>query len=263
MGSFEIKRSLLGRYSIGYDCPNCEGRLKSPLTDAGKTDFCPACKFQFVVPGSEERERIRIQSEKEEAEEQRRESQKQEATAIQKQKAAKRKRCPGCGKRVGFWRIDLNTGEATLCFDCRLKRANERSANRQQTINVPPFGNLKVTETQQVNYHVGGETDVPNVGQQPTGSGELHRSMCPTTLENDMRIIGYRICESSGATGPKLLADQVNVLLCHGWEPIGGVTVMVSPIIGVYVYHQAMVKREQPKSAEPDTAPTPPPARKS
>lgn len=66
MSNIEIKRNLLGVYSIGYNCPNCNARLKSPLNDAGKTDSCPDCKHTFVVPGTEERERLRIQAEQKE-----------------------------------------------------------------------------------------------------------------------------------------------------------------------------------------------------
>lgn len=73
------------------------------------------------------------------------------------------------------------------------------------------------------------------------------------------KIIEYRVIETSGARGSELLAHQVNAFLTLGWEPIGGVSVMVSPIIQVYVYHQAIVKREDDRPTEakilPRTAP--------
>lgn len=59
----EIKKGLLGGYSIGYDCPYCQARLKSSLDDAGKTDNCPECRREFVVPGVEQRDQINAQAE--------------------------------------------------------------------------------------------------------------------------------------------------------------------------------------------------------
>jgi hypothetical protein len=56
---YSVKKSWLGGYKISYNCPNCSTALKSPLDDAGKTDSCPACNAQLVVPGKDARERIR------------------------------------------------------------------------------------------------------------------------------------------------------------------------------------------------------------
>jgi uncharacterized Zn finger protein (UPF0148 family) len=56
---FVIKKGLLGGHSVAYECPKCSTGLKSPLDEAGKSDTCPQCGTQFVVPGTEERDRIR------------------------------------------------------------------------------------------------------------------------------------------------------------------------------------------------------------
>lgn len=61
----EIKKNLFGQYTVGYDCPHCGAGLSSPISDAGKTDFCPDCRMQFLVPG--QKEAIRIQEEQQAA----------------------------------------------------------------------------------------------------------------------------------------------------------------------------------------------------
>lgn len=55
---FEVKKNFLGHYVVGYDCPKCGERLRSPIADAGNADGCPNCQARFIVPGSNERERI-------------------------------------------------------------------------------------------------------------------------------------------------------------------------------------------------------------
>jgi membrane protein involved in colicin uptake len=54
----QINKNLFGKYRVGYKCPNCEERLKSPLSEAGNKDTCPCCGACFVVPGAEELTRI-------------------------------------------------------------------------------------------------------------------------------------------------------------------------------------------------------------
>lgn len=54
----EVVRNFFGRYRVAYDCPNCGDRLRSPLTDAGKSDSCPNCSASFVVPGIEDLHRV-------------------------------------------------------------------------------------------------------------------------------------------------------------------------------------------------------------
>jgi Zn-finger nucleic acid-binding protein len=46
-----------GKDEVTYDCPECNQSLKSPLSDAGIQDYCPHCECEFIVPGSEEKER--------------------------------------------------------------------------------------------------------------------------------------------------------------------------------------------------------------
>src|SRR5205809_7415739 len=54
-----VKKNLLGGYTVSYDCPQCSAKLKSPIDDAGKSDTCPQCGRQFIVPGGADRDRIR------------------------------------------------------------------------------------------------------------------------------------------------------------------------------------------------------------
>ena len=49
----EISKSFFGTICVRYLCPKCGEPLRSPLTDAGKLDYCPTCRVQFVVPGSD------------------------------------------------------------------------------------------------------------------------------------------------------------------------------------------------------------------
>ncbi len=48
----EITKGWFGAQKVRYGCPECSESLTSPLSDVGKTDFCPSCNVQFVVPGS-------------------------------------------------------------------------------------------------------------------------------------------------------------------------------------------------------------------
>lgn len=56
---FEVKKGILGRYTVVYQCERCASPLSSSLDDAGRTDVCPDCNHQFVVPGVDHRDRIR------------------------------------------------------------------------------------------------------------------------------------------------------------------------------------------------------------
>lgn len=73
----DIKKGLFGRLTVGYDCPHCAARLKSPLDDAGKVDTCPECDTTFVVPGSEERSRIQVQRDADERRQREEEAERQ------------------------------------------------------------------------------------------------------------------------------------------------------------------------------------------
>src|SRR5215471_439870 len=90
MPGIELKRALFGGgYTVGYECPNCKTRLKSPLDDAGKTDTCPDCKQSFVVPGTQERDQLRWQAEHEEAVRKRKAIEDQEAQIELRKKQAR------------------------------------------------------------------------------------------------------------------------------------------------------------------------------
>src|SRR6516225_7417987 len=90
MPGIELKRSLFGGgYTVGYECPNCKTRLKSPLEDAGKTDTCPDCQQPFVVPGAQERDQLRWQAEHEEAVRKRKVFEDQEAQVELRKKQAR------------------------------------------------------------------------------------------------------------------------------------------------------------------------------
>ncbi len=64
----QVKKNLLGKYEIKFDCPKCGIRLTSPLLDAGEVDDCPECRTKFRVPGKQQREVYEGKLEKEKAE---------------------------------------------------------------------------------------------------------------------------------------------------------------------------------------------------
>src|SRR4051812_12993902 len=76
---YSIKKSWFGGYKVSYDCPHCSTALTSPLDDAGKTDYCPECNKQLVVPGKDARARMR--SEERRAEEVARDAKKWQSKA--------------------------------------------------------------------------------------------------------------------------------------------------------------------------------------
>lgn len=59
----EIKKTLLGKLVVAYDCLSCGQRLHSPSTDISKQDYCPTCVAEFKVPGKLAIERIRERQE--------------------------------------------------------------------------------------------------------------------------------------------------------------------------------------------------------
>lgn len=59
----EIKKKIIGGYTVGYDCPKCGTRLTSPLEDAGKPDSCPDCAAMFKVPGQSALAKIKAEEE--------------------------------------------------------------------------------------------------------------------------------------------------------------------------------------------------------
>ncbi len=126
----KIKKGIFGGRSIGYDCPHCSSRLKSPINDAGTSDTCPSCGGGFIVPGKEERDRICAQQElearrrrevKELTEQQRRlrleerdaqrkrvteEDQRRRRDAVEQERAraasniSQTRRCPYCAEEI-------------------------------------------------------------------------------------------------------------------------------------------------------------------
>ena len=54
----KLKKSVFGGYTLHYSCSRCASELKSPLSDAGKSDTCPDCGTKFVVPGVEQRQSL-------------------------------------------------------------------------------------------------------------------------------------------------------------------------------------------------------------
>ena len=55
--AIEIKKSLLGKLSVAYDCPKCGERLRSTTDQIGEEDSCPTCESTFLVPGEQELQR--------------------------------------------------------------------------------------------------------------------------------------------------------------------------------------------------------------
>lgn len=53
---YTIKKNIVGPPSIKYDCPGCDIRLTSAITEAGSREICPDCNTEFVVPGTKERQ---------------------------------------------------------------------------------------------------------------------------------------------------------------------------------------------------------------
>lgn len=47
----KVKKTILGKYEVTYDCPGCGQNLKNSLDDAGIQDSCPHCEAVFKVPG--------------------------------------------------------------------------------------------------------------------------------------------------------------------------------------------------------------------
>lgn len=83
---FELKKRLLGGYSVVYDCPHCKCGLKSSLDEAGLKDTCPECGRTFVVPGSVDKERVRNEHQERERERQEKSESKRKQMAKEKAK---------------------------------------------------------------------------------------------------------------------------------------------------------------------------------
>lgn len=101
---YEVRKNVLGKYTVHYVCPKCGEGIKSSIFDAGNPDTCPACHTKFIVPGTDERAEVERKQEqakqkkKEEAEQRKeerlkkqRERQAEEEKAREKQRQAKQK----------------------------------------------------------------------------------------------------------------------------------------------------------------------------
>jgi len=55
---YKVAKNWLGSLTVRYLCPHCGEGLRSPIGDAGKEDYCPDCRNRFIVPGSDELERV-------------------------------------------------------------------------------------------------------------------------------------------------------------------------------------------------------------
>lgn len=53
--AYHIKRTLLGKIEVHWDCPQCGEALVFPISDAGTMQPCPDCGAMGLVPGVEER----------------------------------------------------------------------------------------------------------------------------------------------------------------------------------------------------------------
>ena len=56
---YSIKKNILGKYHILYNCPHCNTAVGLPADEAGLQIICPTCQQPLVAPGSEDLARIR------------------------------------------------------------------------------------------------------------------------------------------------------------------------------------------------------------
>ena len=62
----------------------------------------------------------------------------------------------------------------------------------------------------------------------------------------ERKIVEYVVLVKST---PEKLIDLVNVKLIDDWQPLGGVSTLVQPSVGIF-YIQALVKYEEPQEEE-------------
>ncbi len=55
---YQVKKNLVGKLMVYYDCPNCREPLSSGLVQAGQREDCPSCHKPFLVPGTKELEQL-------------------------------------------------------------------------------------------------------------------------------------------------------------------------------------------------------------
>lgn len=122
------RKSILGKYEVTYDCPECDACLKSDLDDAGTNDTCPHCGCGFVVPGSTFRDQLnKKRLEKAEARRQREAEQKAEVEARRQREAEAEKAEAEKAKIDELKRIEQERCE---------RRAQQEQAAIQKTIDM-------------------------------------------------------------------------------------------------------------------------------
>ena len=62
----------------------------------------------------------------------------------------------------------------------------------------------------------------------------------------ERKIVEYVVLVKST---PERLEDLVNIKLLDDWQPLGGVSTLVQPSVGIF-YIQALVKYEKPQEEE-------------
>ncbi|HVT80648.1 MAG TPA: hypothetical protein VHM90_08320 [Phycisphaerae bacterium] len=63
---YEIKRHLVGKPTVSFNCQSCSDELQCPLDDAGTEQRCPRCGTPFITPGQKELDEQRRQAQEEE-----------------------------------------------------------------------------------------------------------------------------------------------------------------------------------------------------
>ncbi len=73
----KVRKTIIGKHEVTYDCPECGASLKNDLDDAGKDDTCPHCDCQFKVPGATFKAKLEKEKAEKEAEKAEQERQKE------------------------------------------------------------------------------------------------------------------------------------------------------------------------------------------
>lgn len=55
---YQVKKNLVGQLVVHYSCHHCGEGLKSSLSAAGTEEYCPSCNKVFLVPGTEELDKM-------------------------------------------------------------------------------------------------------------------------------------------------------------------------------------------------------------
>lgn len=114
----EITKNIFGTLRVGYDCPNCKERLRSPLSDAGNPDSCPNCHVRFTVPGTDALKR---------------EKQRQHAELERKQVQAKRK-----AEQLEQQREQKRQQRVQLAEAIRIANEQRRQREQEKAATIPP-----------------------------------------------------------------------------------------------------------------------------